>query len=167
MSGPDVAAGAAVSFPVWDAVVDLPGSPQWRSSIVHDRVVVAVSRVRGASPDEPDARADEAGVTVWSFSVDGLCGDPWWPVRHASLVFATRLAEHAGMSLRDATLALVRIVESDGIAVDPDVDGRAEQGRLFEVRELGWLVSSVQPVHAFAASCYLVPPVVHYRLVER
>ncbi|MEU0557562.1 hypothetical protein [Dactylosporangium sp. NPDC006015] len=167
MHGPNAAAREAVSFPVWDAVVDLPRSAMADGTIAHGCVVDAVSRVRGASPDDLGGPAAAPGVTVWSFAVDRLAGDSGWPVRHASLIFAVRLAEDAGMSLRDAAVELAGIAASGGIAVDLVVGGQAESGRLFEVRGLGWLVSSTQPGHAFAASCYLVPPVVQYRLDHR
>lgn len=155
-------------FATWDAVAALPGTPKWGGLIEHAGVTVAASRVWGTSPEEPDAQLIEPGSTVWSFAPDGLAGDAAWPVRHASLVFATRLADHAAMSLRDSVAQLLQILESGGVAAEVEL-GEQEPiaGRVFEVPQLGWLVASDHPGYALAAACSLMPPVLQYRPVRR
>lgn len=165
MEGEDREGVVDVPFVVWDAVAALPGSPRWGGLVDHRGQTVAVCRAWGTRPDGQGDQLDQPGVTVWSFAVDGLAEDTTWPVRHASLVFAMRWADQTEMRLRDSVDELLRIVGSDGSSVELTISGNPIAGRVFEVPELGYLVASEQRDYAFAAACYLMPPVLQYRPV--
>jgi urease gamma subunit len=153
-----------VPFPVLDAVVELPEQDPARCGwMQQENVLVAVSRVRGASPDDPEVPPGAQGVTVWSFAPDSVADDPSWPTSHAVLGLARPFAIRYGRSLRQGAIELMRVVESGWTAVDLVIDGRHVVGRLLEIDGVGSLVSSVQVTHTFAAACCGVPPVLEYR----
>jgi hypothetical protein len=160
-----------VPFPVWDAVVDLPEHDPAMCGWMGQRdALVAVSRVRGASPDDPDVPFGEPGVAVWSFAPGSVVDDPYWPASHAVLGLARPFAARNGVSLRQGVEELMGLVglgphhgRLDWTDVDLVMDGRHAVGSRLLIDGVGSVVSSVRSPYAFAAACFAVPPVVEFR----
>jgi len=154
-----------ISFPVFDAVCDTFGAPAWDGWMEAKGAVVGVARVCGGAPDEEDQACHRPGITVWSFAPEHLSGVYSGPAHQAVLAFSRRFAESHNLPLRDATHRLVDLVSSDGVPVSTIVDGNPTSGRMFEIADLGWLVTSVEPGHAFAATFFLTPTILSFRRV--
>jgi hypothetical protein len=149
-----------VSFPVLDAVYEELGPPAWDGWMESGGAVIGVARVRGGVPDDGD-EAGRPGVTVWSFAPERLSGVYSGPAHQAVLSFSRRLAEHRSLSVPDAAHRLIGLVSAGGDLVTATVDGKPVPARMFEIADLGWLATSVEPGHAFAAAFFLTPPILN------
>jgi hypothetical protein len=156
-----------ISFPVFDAAYDELGAPAWDGWMESEGAVIGVARVRGGAPDDEDEAGHHPypGVTVWSFEPRQLSGIYSGPAHQAVLAFSRRFAESQNLPLRNATERLVDLVSSGGDPVTASVDGSPTPGAMFQIADLGWLVTSVEPGHAFAATFFLAPAIFNFQQV--
>jgi hypothetical protein len=163
MGKPGLEPNGDISFPVFDIESKSLEPSAWGGWVEADGAVFAVSRVRGGAPGGDELTGSRPGVTVWSFAPDRVSSAQAEPARQAVLVFARKFADSDGVPLRDSANDLMALISSGGTAVTTVVDGSPAAGRLFDIRGLGWLVSSVQPAHAFAATFFLSPAVLEFK----
>ncbi|WP_221329004.1 hypothetical protein [Actinoplanes sp. L3-i22] len=162
METPSLDPSRDISFPVFDAVREELGEPAWDGWMETRGAVVGVARVRGGAPDDEN-KSDLPGVTVWSFAPERLSGVYSGPSLQAVLAFSDRFAESQHLSVPDATEQLIELVSSGGALVTATIDGNPTPGRMFEIPGLGWLVTSVEPAHAFAATFFHTPATLNFQ----
>ncbi|MFI1994458.1 hypothetical protein [Actinoplanes sp. NPDC020271] len=151
-----------ISFPVFDIESKGPDPSAWGGWVEADGSLFAVSRVRRVAPGGDELTESPPEVTVWSFAPDRMSSEKVEPALQAVLVFARELAESDGVPMRESASRLMALISSGGTAVTVMVDGSPAPGELFDIRGLGWLVSSVLPTHALAATFFQCPAVLKF-----